>query len=42
MDLLIGKNADPNGLYPNWFNGVIDEIRIYNRAIAWTGDYTID
>ena len=32
-DLLIGKNGDPSGLYPNWFNGVIDEIRIYNRAL---------
>jgi hypothetical protein len=33
MDLLIGRNQDPNGLFPSWFNGVIDEIRIYNRAL---------
>jgi hypothetical protein len=33
MDLLIGRNQDPYGLFPSWFNGVIDEIRIYNRAL---------
>jgi len=32
-DLFIGKHIEPNGLYPFWFNGVIDEIRIYNRAL---------
>lgn len=32
-DLLIGRNEDPSGLFPSWFNGVIDEIRIYNRAL---------
>lgn len=31
MDLYIGRNGDAQ--YPYWFNGVIDEIRIYNRAI---------
>ena len=31
-DLFIGKHEDP--LYPYWFNGVIDEIRIYNRALG--------
>ena len=29
--LLIGKHGDPN--FPYWFDGVIDEIRIYNRAL---------
>jgi hypothetical protein len=34
MNLEIGRNNDPNNtLYPNWFNGAIDEIRIYNRAL---------
>ncbi len=33
-DLYFGSNADPSGLYPFWFNGVIDEIRIYNRALS--------
>lgn len=31
-DLFIGKLND--GLFPYWFNGVMDEIRIYNRAIS--------
>ncbi|HET7116108.1 MAG TPA: LamG domain-containing protein [Hanamia sp.] len=31
-DLLIGKHENP--LYPYYFKGVIDEIRIYNRAIT--------
>jgi hypothetical protein len=30
-DLFFGKMND--SLFPYWFNGVIDEIRIYNRAI---------
>ncbi|WP_188928390.1 LamG domain-containing protein [Puia dinghuensis] len=30
-DLFIGKHNDPYA--PYWFNGVIDEIRIYNRAL---------
>lgn len=30
-DLFIGKKN--NSSYPYWFNGVIDEIRIYNRAL---------
>ena len=30
-DLFIGKKGNPN--YPNWFNGVVDEIRIYNRSL---------
>lgn len=30
-DLFIGRLNDPN--YPYWFNGVIDEIRIYNKAL---------
>jgi len=33
LDLYIGKNEDPNSLFPYWLNGVIDEIRIYNRAL---------
>lgn len=32
-NLQIGTNMDPSTLYPYWFNGVIDEIRIYNRAL---------
>jgi Concanavalin A-like lectin/glucanases superfamily len=32
-DVFIGRNEDPYNLYPFWFNGVIDEIRIYNRAL---------
>ena len=31
-DLFIGKTENPT--YPYWFNGVIDEIRIYNRALG--------
>ena len=31
-DLLIGKSEDPN--YPFYFKGVIDEVRIYNRALS--------
>ena len=30
--LSIGYNEDPS--WPYWFNGVIDEIRIYNRALG--------
>jgi len=33
QDLFIGKNEDTQGLYPYLFNGVIDEIRIYNRPL---------
>lgn len=33
-NLQIGTNMDPSTLYPYWFNGVIDEIRIYNRALS--------
>jgi hypothetical protein len=33
QDLFIGKNENTQGLYPYLFNGVIDEIRIYNRPI---------
>lgn len=32
FDLSIGKHNDPN--YPYYFNGVIDEIRIYNRPLT--------
>jgi hypothetical protein len=32
QDMFIGKNEDPS--FPYWFNGVIDEIRIYNRAVT--------
>jgi len=31
-DIFIGR--DESVLYPYWFNGVIDEIRIYNRALT--------
>jgi hypothetical protein len=31
-DLLIGKHQDPQ--YPYYFNGVIDEVRIYNKALC--------
>ncbi len=31
-DIFIGRHED-NIQYPYWFNGVIDEIRIYNRAL---------
>jgi hypothetical protein len=30
--LYIGKHGDPN--WPYFFNGVIDQIRIYNRALS--------
>lgn len=33
-DLWIGAQKESTGLYPYWFNGVIDEIRIYNRALT--------
>jgi hypothetical protein len=32
-DLFIGRHEDDTDQYPFWFNGVIDEIRIYNRAL---------
>ena len=32
QDLYIGRHEDP--AFPYWFNGVIDEVRIYNRAIT--------
>lgn len=32
FDLLIGKAEHPQ--YPYWFNGVIDEIRIYKKALC--------
>ncbi|HYJ64720.1 MAG TPA: LamG domain-containing protein [Parafilimonas sp.] len=32
-DLYIGKTPSPN--FPYYFNGVIDEIRIYNRALSF-------
>ncbi len=32
FDLLIGRHQDPE--YPYWFNGVIDELRIYDRALC--------
>jgi len=31
-DIFIGKHENP--LFPYYFNGVIDEIRIYNKAIT--------
>jgi hypothetical protein len=31
-DLFIGRHEDPN--FPYWFNGLIDEIRIYDRAVT--------
>ena len=27
-----------NGVWPEWFNGVIDEVRVYNRALQRGGD----
>ncbi|HEV2354926.1 MAG TPA: LamG domain-containing protein [Puia sp.] len=33
-DLFIGRSSDPSGIFPFWFNGVIDEIRIYDRALT--------
>ncbi|PWT78358.1 MAG: hypothetical protein C5B59_01940 [Bacteroidetes bacterium] len=35
FDLFIGKHQDPS--WPYYFNGVIDEIRIYNRALPAGG-----
>ena len=32
QELFIGKHGDPQ--YPYYFNGVIDEIRIYNKALC--------
>jgi Concanavalin A-like lectin/glucanases superfamily len=32
LDLTIGKHGDPQ--YPYWFNGVMDEIRIYNKVLC--------
>jgi len=32
-DVFIGRDDDPYNLFPFWFNGVIDEIRIYDRAL---------
>jgi hypothetical protein len=32
QDLFIGKHGDP--VYPYYVNGVIDEVRIYNRVIC--------
>jgi hypothetical protein len=31
-DMFLGKYEDP--LFPYWFNGVIDEVRIYNKALC--------
>jgi PKD repeat protein len=31
FDLFLGKMKDPQ--FPYWFNGVLDEVRIYNRAL---------
>lgn len=33
-DLFIGMMNIDNTLFPYWFNGVIDELRIYNRALT--------
>ncbi len=32
-DVYIGKTINPQ--YPYYFNGVIDDIRIYNRALCY-------
>ena len=32
QEMFIGKHGDPQ--YPYWFNGIIDEVRVYNRAIC--------
>ena len=32
QELFIGKHGDPQ--FPYWFNGIIDELRIYNRALC--------
>jgi len=34
QELFIGKHGDP--LYPYWFNGAIDELRIYNKGLCAT------
>lgn len=31
-DVFIGRHEDPS--FPYWFNGVIDELRIYDRAVS--------
>jgi hypothetical protein len=31
-DLFIGRHENPS--FPFWFNGIIDEVRIYNRALG--------
>lgn len=31
QDLLLGRHGNPS--YPYWFNGIMDEVRIYNRAL---------
>jgi hypothetical protein len=31
-DLFFGKLDNPN--YPYWFNGLLDEVRIYNRVLS--------
>ena len=31
-DMFIGRAENP--LFPYWFNGIIDEIRIYNKALC--------
>jgi hypothetical protein len=31
QDLLLGRHGNPT--YPYWFNGIMDEVRIYNRAL---------
>jgi hypothetical protein len=33
FDLFFGENSNNNTNYPYWFNGDLDEVRIYNRAI---------
>jgi len=33
QDLFIGRHEDATNQFPYWFNGVIDEIRIYNLAL---------
>jgi hypothetical protein len=38
--LYFGRNEDPN--YPYYFNGIIDEIRIYNRALLATEVQQLD
>src|SRR5947207_15595571 len=43
-DLFLGRLSDPQ--FPYWFNGVMDEVRIYNRALKQYeinafGDYAL-